>query len=206
MVIVGYHDNVGSENAPGGGYWIVKNSWGATWNGDGNHNGYGEIAYATDPSYSDWSWLGIYNNNVTGINGPVYFTGAMATVNWTGGSSGAWTLGGNLWSGVDMYGNSLPTYTWNNSEAVAVFNGAGSAIPIIGPVVAHGVTISSGATGYVFNGTAGGALTVTAGGIIAHESVTFNLSRSRSALRRPGRSTAGNRWSSAATCTRSSAT
>ncbi len=175
VVIVGYHDNVGSENAPGGGYWIVKNSWGATWNGDGNHNGYGEIAYATDPSYSDWSWLGIYNNNVTGFNGPVYFTGAMATVNWTGGSSGAWTLGGNLWSGVDMYGNSLPAYAWNNSEAVAVFNGAGSAIPIIGPVVAHGVTISSGATGYVFNGTSGGKLTVTAGGIIAHESVTFNV-------------------------------
>jgi len=175
VVIVGFHDNVGSENAPGGGYWIVKNSWGATWNGDGNHNGYGEIAYATQPSYSDWSWLGIYNNNVTGLNGPVYFTGAMATVNWTGGSSGAWTLGGNLWSGVDMYGNSLPTFTWSNCEAVAVFNGAGSAIPVIGPVVAHGVTINSGATGYVFNGTAGGKLTVTGGGIVTHESATFNL-------------------------------
>ena len=127
------------------------------WDGDGNQQRYGEIAYASEPSYSDWSWLGIYNNNVTGLNGPVYFTGAMATVNWTGGSSGAWTLGGNLWSGTDMYGNSLPMYTWNNSEAVANFNGAGSAIPVIGPVVAHGVTINSGATGYVFNGTAGGA-------------------------------------------------
>jgi hypothetical protein len=36
------------------------------------------------------------------------------------------------------------------------------------------VTISSGATGYVFNGVSGGALTVTGGGITAHESVTIN--------------------------------
>ena len=57
VVIVGYHDNLPGENAPGGGYWIVKNSWGYWWNGDGNHNGYGEIAYASEPGYSDWSWL-----------------------------------------------------------------------------------------------------------------------------------------------------
>ena len=174
--IVGYHDDA---NAPGGGYWIIKNSWGATWNGDGTYSGYGEIAYSCSPWYSDYDyfhWFPQYNHDVTGINGLVYFTGAMATVNWTGGSSGAWTLGGNLWSGTDMYGHSLPTYTWDNSEAVAVFNGAGSSIPVIGPVVAHGVTISSGATNYVFNGTAGGVLTVTGGGIVAHENVTFNLS------------------------------
>ncbi len=28
VVITGYHDNVGSESTPGGGYFIVKNSWG----------------------------------------------------------------------------------------------------------------------------------------------------------------------------------
>ena len=33
----------------------------------------------------------------------------------------------------------------------------------------------AGATGYVFNGVNSGALTVTAGGITAHESVAFNV-------------------------------
>ena len=44
-----------------------------------------------------------------------------------------------------------------------------------GTVIAHGVTIASGATGYVFNGVNNGALTVTGGGITAHESVAFNV-------------------------------
>jgi hypothetical protein len=42
------------------------------------------------------------------------------------------------------------------------------------PRIAHGVNINAGATGYVFNGVNGGALTVTAGGINANESVTIN--------------------------------
>ena len=44
-----------------------------------------------------------------------------------------------------------------------------------GTVIAHGVTIAAGATGYVFNGVNNGALTVTGGGITAHESVAFNV-------------------------------
>ncbi len=172
VVIVGYQDN---SNAPGGGYWIVKNSWGSWWNGDGNHNGYGEIAYASEPSYSDWSWLWIYNHDVTGLTGNVCFTGPMATVTWNGGS-GVWSLGGSSWSGTDMYGNSLPSYAWNNSEALATFNPSGATnITISGPVVAHGVIIASGATGYVFNGSNGGVLTTTGSGIVAHESATFNV-------------------------------
>ena len=65
VVIVGYHDNVGSENAPGGGYWIVKNSWGSWWNGDGTGTGYGEIAYGSEPDYSDWSWIPFGRNTTT---------------------------------------------------------------------------------------------------------------------------------------------
>jgi autotransporter-associated beta strand protein len=175
VIIVGFHDDA---NVAGGGYWIVKNSWGSGWNGDGNGNGYGEIAYASQPDYYDppWYYFGLDDNhNVTGLNGLVYFTGAMATVAWNGGS-GVWTLGGSSWSGVDMYNNSLSSYAWNNSEAAATFNASSQTnVTISGPVVAHGVTISSGATGYVFNGANSGAMTVTSSGITAHESVTFNV-------------------------------
>ena len=46
VVIVGYSD--------AGGYWIVKNSWGATWNGDGYFKvGYGECAIETWAYYVD---------------------------------------------------------------------------------------------------------------------------------------------------------
>jgi hypothetical protein len=31
VVLVGFHDNLRGETAPGGGYWIVKNSWDTTW-------------------------------------------------------------------------------------------------------------------------------------------------------------------------------
>ena len=68
-----------------------------------------------------------------------------------------------------------PIYAWENNETSAIFNTAGGNVTISGPVVAHGVTINAGATGYVFNGVNGGALTVTAGGITANESVTINV-------------------------------
>jgi len=46
VIIVGYSD--------AGGYWIVKNSWGAGWNGDGYFKvGYGECAIETWPYYVD---------------------------------------------------------------------------------------------------------------------------------------------------------
>ena len=103
---------------------------------------------------------------------PSYFTGAMATVAWTGGST--WSAGGNNWTGSDMYGNYLPSYSWENKETSAIFNSAGGNVNLSGTVIAHGVTINSGATGYVFNGVNGGALTVTGGGITANENVTIN--------------------------------
>jgi hypothetical protein len=46
VIIVGYND--------AGGYWIVKNSWGSTWNGDGYFKlGYGECAIGNYNLYVD---------------------------------------------------------------------------------------------------------------------------------------------------------
>ncbi|NLE39536.1 MAG: hypothetical protein GX621_16055, partial [Pirellulaceae bacterium] len=182
VVIVGFHDDA---SVPGGGYWIIKNSWGTGWNSSGPgtiQDGYGAIAYATQPSYQgvtyDWWDIlklnPIYNRDVCGINGAVYFTGPMANVTWKGGS-GTWSSGGNHWSGTDMYGASLTAYAWQNRETWATFNAStGTDIALSGTIIAHGLTISAGATGYVFNGVSGGALTVTSGGITANETAAIN--------------------------------
>jgi autotransporter-associated beta strand protein len=173
VVVTGYQDDA---SVPGGGYWIVKNSWGASWNGDG----YAKIAYSVRPSYDDigYEWYDIfhlvpeYNRDVNAITGQVYFTGAMATVAWTGGA-GTWTAGGSTWTGSDMYGNGLPSYAWENKETSAAFTDPGSTVNISGTVIAHGVTVNAGATGYVFNPVNNGVLTVTAGGINASADVAI---------------------------------
>ena len=146
ILIVGYHDDV---TVPGGGYWIVKNSWGLYDSQFGA--GYSAIPYAKRPyGYSD----------ANAITGAAYYTGSLATATWTGGS-GFWQKGNSVKWG---------TYAWENKETSATFGGSGGTVTIIGTVIAHGMTINSGAA-YTFTG---GALTVTAGGITANENTTIN--------------------------------
>ncbi|MBN2218613.1 MAG: autotransporter-associated beta strand repeat-containing protein, partial [Pirellulales bacterium] len=149
VLIVGFQDDA---SAPGGGYWIVKNSWGPTWNGDG----YGAIAYANRP---------LYSTDTCTLTGAVYYTGSMATATWKGGS-GTWREWGSYWTS----GGS--NYYWQNQETSAIFTGAGGTVTLSGTVIAHGMTIESGATGYSFTGGTG--LTLTAGGITAGESITLD--------------------------------
>ena len=148
--LVGYYDDA---SVPTGGYWVIKNSWG-TGEGEG---GYDYIPYGNIEIHND----------VSAITGAVYYTGAMAAATWKGGS-GTWSSGGNNWTN-NANGS---TYAWQNQETTATFNGSsGTAITISGSVISHGLSFSSGASGYTFSG---GSLTVTAGGIAANESVTFN--------------------------------
>ncbi|MBN2580105.1 MAG: autotransporter-associated beta strand repeat-containing protein, partial [Pirellulales bacterium] len=158
--IVGYYDD---PLCDAGGYFVVKNSW-DTWWGDG---GFGYVPYGFMNVY-DWV------TDVCYLTGAAYRPTALATMTWKGGS-GTWIAGGTNWTGTDIYGTSYPSYAWQNIETSATFNASsGTNITINGKVIAHGLTISSGAQNYVFNGVNNPSLTVTHGGITAHETVTIN--------------------------------
>jgi autotransporter-associated beta strand protein len=154
VVIVGFRDDA---EVPTGGYWIIRNSWSET---------VGDKGYF----YVPYGGLEVYNQ-VNAFNSNVYYTGSMVKATWNGGAS--WTSGGTNWTATERIEKAVTpaAYAWQNQETSAVFDGAGSAITINGTVIAHGMTINAGATGYSFTG---GALTVTAGGITANESTAIN--------------------------------
>ena len=105
------------------------------------------------------------------MTGPVYYTGAMATVNWTGTTNSTWSTSSTTrrnWS------NSGADYQWVNQETQANFPTGPSrkAITIGGTTpkaIAHGLNFTG--DGYTISG---GSLTVTGGGIVTSENVTIN--------------------------------
>ncbi len=153
ILITGYQDNA---SVPGGGYFIVKNSWGTS---PANQNpsqapGYYEVPY---------SYIGVDSSHVVdALTGPAFFTGAT--------DSGAWVGGSGTWSG-GVGGWSTSGGAWSNGENQAVFNAAGGTISVGSYTSAHGLSIGPNATGYYFTG---GPLIVTGSGIAAGASVTIN--------------------------------
>ncbi|MBN2579461.1 MAG: autotransporter-associated beta strand repeat-containing protein, partial [Pirellulales bacterium] len=145
--LVGYCDDAGT---PTGGYWIIKNSWGT----GGGQSGYYYAPYSS-------SLEGC--NHLFAVKG-VYYTGSMVDVTWTGGTS-YWYTGDNHWT------TGSGNYSWQNQETTATFNTAGNAVTLLTSIIAHGLVFNAGATGFTFSGS---ALTVTGGGIAAHESVAIN--------------------------------
>ena len=144
VVVIGFKDDA---SVPQGGYWIIKNSWGGS--------SYYYIPYGSIE----------YHGGNSAIDGAAYFTGPLANATWAGGA-GTWKEGQSTsWTA------SGAAYSWENIESQALFSSLGGAVTLDGRVIAHGLTFATGATGYAFSG---GALTITAGGIDAQESVAIS--------------------------------
>ncbi len=158
VLITGYQDDT---SAPGGGYFIVKNSWGTTWSSGSQAPGYGEISYALVGADT--------GHYLYAFTGPAYFTTALGSGTWNGGS-GAWSTSGNTSWAISTTGSPLAS-PWLNGEYQAVFNNSGGTVTLDPYTSAHGLSICSGATGYTFTG---GSLILTGSGIAANESVTIN--------------------------------
>ncbi len=157
--LVGYYDDA---QVPTGGYWVIKNSWGYS---NTNFTDYGNNGYYLIP-YGNIE----VHNDVSAITGGVYYTGAMATVTWTGTTNSTWDT---TYSTRRNWSKGGVNYQWVNQETQANFTSSASAnrraITINGTAIAHGLNFS--ATGYSISS---GSLTVTGGGIVAGESVTIN--------------------------------
>ena len=166
ILVVGWVDN---SSWAGGGYWIIKNSWGT---GFGT-NGFGEVAYANVTRIGVVAGAGgaghytgtMYFSGADETNPANYHTGTAAIATWTGSNNSTWSTSATRdWS----IGGS--TFTWVNQEVGAIFDSTAShrTITISGTAIAHALTFN--ATGYSIGS---GNLTVTAGGITANDSVSI---------------------------------
>ncbi len=151
VCVIGYVDNASLANA-GGGYFIIKNSWGGT--------SYNYVSYATVGTGTKG------NKDVCLFTTQAYMTGATGTRTWTSGS-GSWSTNAAKWTS-----STSSSVAWANGEESAVFsNSGGGAITLTSGLSAHSITFSS--TGYTLAGS-GSTMCVTVGGINANESASIN--------------------------------
>jgi autotransporter-associated beta strand protein len=166
VLAVGWVDD---SSWAGGGYWIIKNSWGLAF----PTNGFGEMAYANCTRQDAVQALEgvayytgtMYFSGTDETNPANYHTGTAAIATWTGSNNSTWSTGAT--GGWSIGGSA---FTWVNQEVGAIFDTTTShrTITISGTAIAHALTFN--ATGYSIGG---GNLTVTAGGITANDSVSI---------------------------------
>jgi len=150
VVVVGYRDD---PAVPGGGYWIVKNSW---------HEGddWRQVPFSVSTMYS-------------AITGSVFYTAPLRTVVWDVSDESGYQGGNGLWStGVACWSaDGAARQTWRNGEDAAVFKSSSGrhVVTLESGLSAHAVVFEAGAA-YTIEG---GSLIVTAGGITAGENVTI---------------------------------
>jgi autotransporter-associated beta strand protein len=150
VLIVGYVD---TSSAAGGGYYIIKNSWGT--NATYFPSGYFYVTYGSFEAKGE-AYV---------VDGSAYYATSLATATWSG-SSGVWSAGSTGWTSKSS------TYTWVNEETAATFSGtANTAVTVSGKVIAYGMTFASSAAAFTFSG---GSITVDHGGITANQDVTIN--------------------------------
>ena len=167
-------------SACGGGYFIVKNSWGNSGGQYGSYvgigSGYYGVPYAVLDERAD------YVSDM--VTGPAYFNGPLSWATWTNGSGNSnWNTSSGNWSHTaGTWGQGEVTGGWLNGETAATFSGTGATTITVDAnshISAYGITVTPGSN-YTF---AGGPLVITGyhndpvvagGGINAHSSITFN--------------------------------
>ena len=124
VVIVGYQDNV---NVPGGGYLIIKDSYGTSGGWPTLGTGYEAVPYA------GLAW----DQGVEPVAGGAYFNGWLNDINWNGGS-GNWNGTATNWTRAYDDDQALheasSIYVWLNGESKANFGGASGGTVTVGAV------------------------------------------------------------------------
>ncbi len=114
VIVLGYQDTPGVGS---GGYWIVKNSWGSTWNGDGYVKiGYGECSIEGNVFYA--SALGLSGLTPSPILPSGTISTATPTFKWSS-SVGATSYKLAVWSEsaqAYLIQNSVPSSSCDISE------------------------------------------------------------------------------------------
>jgi autotransporter-associated beta strand protein len=194
VMVVGWRNLPASDPnyaAWGGGYFVVKNSWGTSPYDGGDYYGgaYGSYAGVGVGFYGvPYAVLDQRADYVSDmVTGPAYFNGSLSSAAWSNGSGNCvWNTSSQNWSHAGgTWGQGEIANGWLNGETAATFSGTATTtitIDASSHISAYGVTLTAGSN-YTF---AGGPLiitgyhndpVVTGGGINAHASVTFSNSK-----------------------------